>query len=85
MKFVHGFSHEKWLFGLCYAMDGDYKGCNPYLVGIEVKTTNESYTSKCSFLMISPKLYAIWPVLFLILPQDLIVVLLMYFVTLGDG
>jgi len=31
-------------------MDGDYKGCNPYLVGIEVKTTNESYTSKCSFL-----------------------------------
>jgi hypothetical protein len=28
--------------------------------------------------MISPKLHAIWPVLFLILPQDLIVVLLMY-------
>jgi hypothetical protein len=25
--------------------------------------------------MISPKLHAIWPVLFLILPQDLIVVL----------
>jgi hypothetical protein len=23
----------------------------------------------CSFLMISPKLYAIWPILFLILPQ----------------
>ena len=39
----------------------------------------------CSFLMISPKLHAIWPVLFLILPQDLIVVLLMYFGTLGDG
>jgi hypothetical protein len=35
--------------------------------------------------MISPKLYAIWPVLFLILPQYLIVVLLMYFTTLGDG
>jgi hypothetical protein len=39
----------------------------------------------CSFLMISPKLHAIWPVLFLILPQALIVVLLMYFGTLGDG
>ena len=37
------------------------------------------------FLMISPKLHAIRPVLFLILPQDLIVVLLMYFATLGDG
>ncbi|TRT90814.1 MAG: hypothetical protein EWV63_00170 [Microcystis aeruginosa Ma_OC_H_19870700_S124] len=21
---------RKWLFGLCYAMDGGYKGCNPY-------------------------------------------------------
>jgi len=21
----------KWLFGLCYAMDGGYKGCNPYI------------------------------------------------------
>ncbi|TRT84283.1 MAG: hypothetical protein EWV66_20820 [Microcystis sp. M_OC_Ca_00000000_C217Col] len=20
-----------WLFGLCYAMDGGYKGCNPYI------------------------------------------------------
>jgi hypothetical protein len=39
----------------------------------------------CSFLMISPKLHAIWPVLFLILHQGLIVVLLMYFGTLGDG
>ena len=36
-------------------------------------------------MMISPKLHAIWPVLFLNLPQDLIVVLLMYFGTLGDG
>jgi hypothetical protein len=36
-------------------------------------------------LMISPKLHAIWPVLFLNLPQDLIVILLMYFGTLGDG
>jgi hypothetical protein len=31
--------------------------------------------------MISPKLHAIWPVLFLILPQDLIVVLLVFFAT----
>ncbi|MCA2732467.1 MAG: hypothetical protein IM470_00580 [Microcystis sp. M158S2] len=22
---------NKWLFGLCYAMDGGYKGCNPYI------------------------------------------------------
>jgi hypothetical protein len=36
-------------------------------------------------MMISPKLHAIWPVLFLNLPQDLIVVLLMYLGTLGDG
>ncbi len=35
--------------------------------------------------MISPKLHAIWPVLFLNLPQDLIVILLMYLGTLGDG
>jgi hypothetical protein len=35
--------------------------------------------------MISPKLHVIWPVLFLNLPQVLIVVLLMYFGTLGDG
>ncbi len=35
--------------------------------------------------MISPKLYAIWPVLFLILPQYLIAVLLVFFATLGDG
>jgi hypothetical protein len=36
-------------------------------------------------MMISPKLHAIWPFFFLNLPQDLIVVLLMYFGTLGDG
>jgi hypothetical protein len=35
--------------------------------------------------MISPKLHAIWPVLFLILPQDLIVVLLVYFATLATA
>ncbi len=39
----------------------------------------------CSFVMISPNLHAIWPFLFLNLSQDLIVVLLMYFGTLGDG
>jgi hypothetical protein len=22
---------QVWLFGLCYAMDGDYKGWNPYI------------------------------------------------------
>jgi hypothetical protein len=35
--------------------------------------------------MISPKLHAIWPVFFLNLSQDLIVVLLRYFGTLRDG
>jgi hypothetical protein len=35
--------------------------------------------------MISPNLHAIWPVLFLILPQYFIAVLLMFFATLGDG
>ena len=24
-------SSDLWLFGLCYAMDGDYKGWNPYI------------------------------------------------------
>ncbi len=38
-----------------------------------------------SFMMISRNLHAIWPFLFLNLSQDLIVVLLMYFGTLGDG
>jgi hypothetical protein len=36
-------------------------------------------------LMISPNLHAIWPVLFLILPQDLIVVRLVFLATPGDG
>jgi len=36
-------------------------------------------------MMISPKLHAIWPVFFLNLSQNLIVILLMYFGTLGDG
>jgi hypothetical protein len=35
--------------------------------------------------MISPNLHAIWPILFLILPQDFIVVLLVFLATLGDG
>ncbi|AKV66040.1 Retron-type RNA-directed DNA polymerase [Microcystis panniformis FACHB-1757] len=25
------FSFSFWLFGLCYAMDGGYKGWNPYI------------------------------------------------------
>jgi hypothetical protein len=39
----------------------------------------------CSFLMISPNLHAIWPILFLILPQFFLVVLLVFFATLGVG
>jgi hypothetical protein len=39
----------------------------------------------CSFMMISPKLHAIWPVFFSNLSQDLIVILLVYFGILGDG
>jgi hypothetical protein len=35
-------------------------------------------------MMISPKLNAIWPFFFLNLSQNLIVVLLMYFGTLGE-
>jgi hypothetical protein len=35
--------------------------------------------------MISPNLFAIWAFLFLNLSQDLIVLLLRYFGTLGDG
>ena len=32
-KFPPDHSHIQyfWLFGLCYAMDGGYKGCNPYI------------------------------------------------------
>jgi hypothetical protein len=33
----------------------------------------------------SDGLYAIWPILFLILPQDFLVVLLVFFATLGVG
>jgi hypothetical protein len=36
-------------------------------------------------VMISPNLHAIWPFLFLNLSQDLIMLLLRYFGTLGDG
>jgi hypothetical protein len=35
--------------------------------------------------MISPNLYEIWPILFLILPQYFLVVLLILFTTLGVG
>ncbi|CCH99879.1 hypothetical protein MICAB_690001 [Microcystis aeruginosa PCC 9717] len=29
---INAQSHiSNWLFGLCYAMDGGYKGCNPYI------------------------------------------------------
>ncbi len=38
-----------------------------------------------SFVMISPNLLAIWVFLFLNLSQDLTLVLLRYFGTLGDG
>jgi hypothetical protein len=38
-----------------------------------------------SFLMISPNLHAIWVFFLLILSQELKLVLLMYFGTLGDG
>jgi hypothetical protein len=37
------------------------------------------------FLMISPNLHDIWVMFFLILSQELKLVLLMYFGTLGDG
>jgi hypothetical protein len=37
------------------------------------------------FLMISPNLHDIWAMFFLILSQELKLVLLMYFGTLGDG
>jgi hypothetical protein len=38
-----------------------------------------------SFLMISPNLHEIWVVFFLNLSQELKLVLLLYFGTLGDG
>jgi hypothetical protein len=37
------------------------------------------------FLMISPNLHDIWTMFFLFLSQELKLVLLMYFGTLGDG
>jgi hypothetical protein len=37
------------------------------------------------FLMISPNLHDIWVMFFLILSQELKLVLLLYFGTLGDG
>jgi hypothetical protein len=43
------------------------------------------YPTAYSFVMISPNLHAIWPFFFLNLPQDLNVVLLRYFGTLGEG
>jgi hypothetical protein len=42
-------------------------------------------SSAYGFLMISPNLYDIWVMFFLILSQELKLVLLMYFGTLGDG
>jgi len=43
------------------------------------------YPTAYSFVMISPNLLAIWVFLFLNLSQDLKLVLLRYFGTLGDG
>jgi hypothetical protein len=40
---------------------------------------------KSTFLMISPNLHDIWVVFFLNLSQELKLVLLLYFGTLGDG
>jgi hypothetical protein len=42
-------------------------------------------STACSFLMISPKLYAIWPILFSILYQYFLAVHLIVFATLGVG
>jgi hypothetical protein len=44
-----------------------------------------NFPTAYSFLMISPNLHAIWVFLFLNLSQDLKLVLLRYFGTLGDG
>jgi hypothetical protein len=44
-----------------------------------------NFPTAYSFVMISPNLHAIWVFLFLNLSQDLKLVLLRYFVTLGDG
>jgi hypothetical protein len=44
-----------------------------------------NFPTAYSFVMISPNLHAIWVFLFLNLSQDLKLVLLIYFGTLGDG
>jgi hypothetical protein len=44
-----------------------------------------SFPTAYGFLMISPNLHDIWVMFFLILSQELKLVLLMYFGTLGDG
>jgi hypothetical protein len=43
------------------------------------------FSNGCSFLMISPNLHDIWVVFFLNLSQELKLVHLLYFGTLGDG
>jgi hypothetical protein len=30
-KWGVGIMNYEWFFGLCYAMDWGYKGCNPYV------------------------------------------------------
>jgi len=42
-------------------------------------------STACSFLIISPNLHDIWVMFFLNLSQELKLVLLLYFGTLGDG
>jgi hypothetical protein len=44
-----------------------------------------NFPTAYSFVMISPNLYAIWAFLFLNLSQELKLVLLRYFGTLGNG
>ncbi len=55
------------------------------IVKYGTKMEIKNLTTTTSFMMISPKLHAIWPVFFLNLSQNLIVILLMYLGTLGDG
>jgi hypothetical protein len=43
------------------------------------------FSNGYGFLMISPNLHDIWVMFFLILSQELKLVLLLYFGTLGDG
>jgi hypothetical protein len=44
-----------------------------------------NFPTSYNFLMISPNLHAIWVFFFLNLSQELKLVLLLYFGTLGDG